>query len=260
MSQQETSNISRQIGTETSNFIYGTRAVIEAIRAGREIEKLLIQQDLNNPLMSDLKKLINDNKIPIQYVPLQKLQRLTRGNHQGVVCFLAVVAYQKAEDVVQQIFDKGEVPLFLMLDRITDVRNFGAIVRSAACAGVHGVIIPSQGAAQINPDAVKTSAGGMFETAICKEQNLKLTIEYLKASGLQIFAATEKAEKFCYDIDMKVPCCIIFGSEEDGISSEFLKRADEKIKIPINGKISSYNVSVSAGIVLYEALRQRAQV
>lgn len=242
-----------------TNLIYGTRAVMEAVRAGKEIEKLYIQQDLNNPLMSDLKKLLAQNNISIQYVPLPKLQRLTRGNHQGVVAFLSLVSYQKAEDVVQQVFDRGEVPLFIMLDRITDVRNFGAIVRSAACAGVHAVIIPAQGAAQINPDAIKTSAGGMFEVAICKEQNLKLTIEYLKASGLHIFAATEKANKFCYEINLTEPCCILLGSEEDGISSEYLKRADEKIKIPISGKISSYNVSVSAGIVLYEVLRQRSK-
>ncbi len=243
--------------TETSNMVYGTRAVMEAVKAGKQIEKIFLQQDVNNALFSELKKLLTNNNIQAQYVPLAKLARLTRGNHQGVVCFLSLVVYQKAEDIVQQIFDRGEVPLFLMLDRITDVRNFGAIVRSAACAGVHAVIIPSQGAAQINADAVKTSAGGMFEVAICKEQNLKLTIEYLKASGLQVFAATEKAAKFCYEVDLKNPCCIILGSEEDGISSEYLKRADEKVKIPMRGNIASYNVSVSAGIVLYEALRQR---
>lgn len=242
---------------ETNNLIYGTRAVIEAIKAGKEIEKLFLQQDLSNPLINDLKKLLKDHNIVFQYVPLAKLQRVTRGNHQGVVCFLSIVSYQKSEDIIPQVFEAGKVPLFLMLDRVTDVRNFGAIVRSAACAGVQAVIIPEQGSAQINADAIKASAGAIFNVAICKEKNLKLTMEYLKSSGIKIVAATEKAQENYFKSDLTEPCCILMGSEEDGISNEYLKRADEKVKIPMEGTIASLNVSVATAIVLFEAVRQR---
>lgn len=239
------------------NLVYGTRAVIEAIREGKEIEKLFIQRGLHNPLISELKKVLKEAGIFFNDVPPEKLNRLTGKNHQGVVAVLSSVVYHSIESLLPQIFEKGEVPLLVMLDRVTDVRNMGAIIRTAECAGAHTIILPARGGALINSDAIKTSAGALHRVPVCREDNLKLTIEYLSASGLQIIACTEKTNKLIYNADLTVPCVIIMGSEEDGISGEYLKRADEKIKIPLQGNISSLNVSVATGIVLYEALRQR---
>lgn len=242
---------------DTSNLIFGTRAVIEAISSGKEIDKVFIQDRLKNELTNELRKLVVDNKIPYQFVPIEKLNRLTPKNHQGVVAFLSVVTYYKTEDILPLVFEKGKTPLFLILDRVTDVRNFGAIARSAECAGVDAIIIPSRGAAQVNGDAVKTSAGALHKIPVCREENLKHTIEYLKESGLQIVSCTEKTDSYYYDIDLTAPTVIIMGSEEDGISGEYLKRSDFKAKIPLMGEIGSLNVSVAAGVILYEAVRQR---
>ncbi len=254
-----TSNQTPNSSENSNNLIYGTRAVIEAVKAGKEIEKLFIQQDVFNPLINDLKKILKEHNITFQLVPLPKLQRITRGNHQGVVGFLSLLSYQKVEDVIPMVFETGKTPLFLMLDRVTDVRNFGSIVRSAACAGVQAVIIPEQGSAQINADAIKASAGALFNVAVCKEKNLKVAMEYLKSSGIKIVAATEKSHQEYYQCDLKTPCCILMGSEEDGISTEYLKRSDEKVSIPMQGSIASLNVSVATAIMLFEAVRQRSQ-
>lgn len=239
------------------NLTYGTRAVIEAIQSGKELDKIFIQENLNNPLLSELKTLLKKNNIIYQLVPVEKLNRLTRQNHQGVVCFISTISYYKIEEVIPLIFEEANVPLILILDRITDVRNFGAIARSAECAGVHAIVIPSRGAAQINADAIKTSAGALHRIKVCRENNLKEAIEYIKQSGIQIIACTEKTSDLLYDADFNAPCAIIMGSEEDGISAEYLKRADFKVKIPMAGKIASLNVSVATGIILYEAIRQR---
>jgi 23S rRNA (guanosine2251-2'-O)-methyltransferase len=243
--------------TETTNLIYGTRAVMEAIKAGKEIERLFLQQGLSNALISELKKILHENNITYQQVPLQKLQRITRGNHQGVVGFLSFVAYQKTEDLIPFLFEQGKVPFFILLDRVTDVRNFGAIARTAVCAGVHAIIIPAQGSAQINAEAVKASAGALFNIAVCREKNIKLTLEYLKASGIRIISVTEKASTPFFKCDLTVPCCIIMGSEDDGISPEYLKRSDERITIPMVNSIASLNVSVATAIVAFEAVRQK---
>jgi len=173
------------------------------------------------------------------------------------VCFISEITYYKIEDIVPQIFEEGKVPQLLILDRVTDVRNFGAIARTAECAGVDAIIIPSKGAAQINSDAIKTSAGALHRIKVCRENNLKEVIEYLKQSGITIIACTEKAGEVIYDADFTAPLAILMGSEEDGISGEYLKRSDKKIKIPMAGKITSLNVSVATGIILFEALRQR---
>lgn len=246
---------------DTKNLmLFGSRAVIEAVRAGKELDKILIQNNVSNELISELKKLIRDNNIPYQYVPPEKLNKLSNKNHQGVIAYLASVEYQEIENILPSLFEQGKTPLLLILDRITDVRNFGAIARTAECSGVNAIIIPSRGSAQINGDAIKTSAGALHDIAVCRSENLKSTIDYIKESGVQLVCCTEKSDKHYYDIDLSTPTAIIMGSEEDGISGEYLKRSDKNVKIPLLGKIESLNVSVATGIILYEAVRQRQNI
>lgn len=247
----------REREDKEENCIYGIRAVIEAIKAGKEIDKILLQRGLANDLFGQLRKELVGKEIPYQFVPPEKLRRVSSANHQGVIAYLANVTYYKTEELLQSVFEKGKIPFVLILDRVTDVRNFGAIARSAECAGVDFIIIPSRGAAQINADAVKTSAGALHRIPVCREDNLKETIEYLKSSGLKIFACHEKTEQTVYSVDYSEPLAVIMGSEENGISGEYLKRSDAQIKIPMAGNISSLNVSVATGIVLFEILRSR---
>lgn len=239
------------------NLIFGTRAVIEAINAGKEIDKIIIQKGLSNQLYSELRKAIKDLDIPIQIVPPEKINRITSKNHQGVLAFVSQITYYEVEDLLTDVFEKGKTPLVLILDRVTDVRNFGAIARSADCAGVDFIIIPSRGAAQINADAVKTSAGALNRMKVCRVDNLKNSIEYLKESGLQIIACHEKTTSYHFNADLTKPTAIIMGSEENGISNEYLKRSDMQVKIPMVGNIASLNVSVATGIILFEAVKQR---
>ena len=242
---------------EEQNLIFGTRAVIEAISAGKDIEKILVQKGLSNELYNQLRQALKGNTVPIQFVPPEKLKRITEKNHQGVLAYLTEITYYEVEDLLTRVFEKGKTPLVLMLDRITDVRNFGAIARTAECAGVDFIIIPSRGAAQINGDAIKTSAGALHRLKVCREDNLKTIIEFLKESGLQIIACHEKTDSLIYDADFTKPTALIMGSEENGISNEYLKRSDMQVKIPMTGKIASLNVSVATGIVLFEAVKQR---
>lgn len=239
------------------NLIFGIRAVIEAINADKNIDKILLQKGLSNELFNQLRQALRGKEVPYQFVPPEKLKRLTDKNHQGVIAYVAEVVYYDLEDVLAQTYEKGKTPLILILDRVTDVRNFGAIARSAECAGVDAIVIPSRGAAQINGDAVKTSAGALHRLPVCREENLKQTIETLKENGLQIVACHEKTDKLIYDVDLKQPTAIIMGSEEDGISGEYLKRSDVQVKIPMAGNIASLNVSVATGIILFEAVHQR---
>lgn len=242
------------------NLIFGMRAIIEAVEADKTIDKILLQKGLSNELFHQLRTALKGRDIPFQFVPPEKLKRLvgdSEKNHQGVVAYLAEVVYHETEELLTKVFEKGKMPLVLILDRITDVRNFGAIARSAECAGVNFIIIPSRGAAQINADAVKTSAGALHRIAVCREENLKDTIEYLKESGLQIVACHEKTDTNVYEADFKKPTAIIMGSEENGISGEYLKRSDVQVKIPMSGSIASLNVSVATGIVLFEVVKQR---
>lgn len=243
--------------TDKNIALFGIRPVIEAIRAGKEIDKILIQANIAGELFSELKKLIHEHKISFQYVPVEKLNRITPKNHQGVIGYTSSVEYYSIEEIIPQLFEAGKTPLILILDRITDVRNFGAIARTAECSGVDAIVIPSKGSAQINGDAIKTSAGALHEIKICRSNNLKTTIDYLKESGLQLISCTEKADTNLYDVNFSLPAAIIMGSEEDGISGEYLKRSDHKVKIPLLGVIESLNVSVAAGVILYEAVRQR---
>jgi 23S rRNA (guanosine2251-2'-O)-methyltransferase len=242
---------------EEENLIFGIRAVIEAIDADKAVEKILLKKGLSNELFNQLRVALKGKDIPYQFVPPEKINRLTKKNHQGVVAYLAEVTYYTTEDLLQEVFESGRTPLILILDRVTDVRNFGAIARGAECAGVDFIIIPARGAAQINADAMKTSAGALHRIRVCREENLKDTIEYLKEYEIQIVACHEKTETLMYDADLKKATAIIMGSEENGISGEYLKRCDVAVKIPMSGKIASLNVSVATGIVLFEVIRQR---
>ena len=239
-------------------YIFGIRPVIEAIRSGKEIERLFIQNDLKGENSRELLELLKKKRVRYSRVPVQKLHKITRKNHQGVVCLMALINYSSIETVVPWVYEKGLSPLILILDGITDVRNFGAIVRTAECAGVNAVIIPEKGGAQINADAMKTSAGALNNVPICKSLSLVSSIEFLKQSGLQIIACTEKAEDNVRDLDFSIPTGIVLGSEDKGISSECLRCADSCGSIPMTGNIGSLNVSVAAGMVLYEAMRQRS--
>ncbi len=234
------------------DIAYGTRAVIEAIKSGKAIERLLIQKGLSNSLISELRSEIKGQDIPISYVPLEKLNRIKKGNHQGVIAYLSVIDYPKLENIVMQVFESGKTPFFLILDRITDVRNFGAIARTAECAGVQAIIVPDKGSALITSDAIKTSAGALHHIHVCKEKSLKNTIHYLKDSGIEVIACTEKTEDTVFEADFVSPTCVVLGSEENGISEDILAACDQKVKIPMSGKIDSLNVSVAAGIVLFQ--------
>lgn len=238
--------------------IFGIHPVKEAIRSGREIEKIFLQKGAGNRIMNELNEDIRRFKIPFQFVPVEKLNRLVKSKkHQGVVALLSPVTYQNLEDILPGIFERGETPLIIILDRITDVRNMGAISRTAECMGVHAMVVPSRGGAQINSDTVKTSAGALFNLPICRSENLKRAIDFLKRSGLQIIGCTEKAKKQLHEIDFSIPTTLILGSEETGISQEYLKQCDVVARIPLIGKISSLNVSIAAGIAIYEAVRQK---
>jgi 23S rRNA (guanosine2251-2'-O)-methyltransferase len=238
-------------------FIYGLRPVIEAITSGKEVEKILVQQGLKGEVYGELRKLVAECEIPMQFVPVERLNRFQVGNHQGVVAFISPITYQPLEQIVQMVFEQGKVPLFLILDGITDVRNFGAIARTAECAGVDALIIPDRGSAQINADAVKTSAGALNKIPVCRIQHLRKTCQYLMDSGVELIACTEKGSRLYHDISYKEPLAIIIGGEETGISSDVLRMAGHLVRIPLQGDIASLNVSVAAGVILYEAVRQR---
>jgi 23S rRNA (guanosine2251-2'-O)-methyltransferase len=242
---------------ENDEYIFGTRSVIEAIKNNRFIEKVLIKKGLENELFQELFHLIRENQIAFQFVPIEKINRITRKNHQGIIALISPIEYFNIEILLPGWFEKGIVPLILILDQITDVRNFGAIVRSAECAGVHTIIIPEKGMARIGADAIKTSAGALHHLPICKSDNLPKTINFLKDSGIKIIAATEKAKKLFTQTDMNLPVGIVMGSEETGISQQIIQLTDEQVKIPIFGKIDSLNVSVAAALIIYEAVRQR---
>ncbi len=241
----------------TNEFIFGIRPVIEAIRSGKTIDKLMVKKGISGELIGELTGLAKEHDIALQAVPEEKLNRITRKNHQGAIAFLSPVPFQNYEEIIIQLFEKGETPFILYLDKISDVRNFGAIVRTAECAGVHAIIVPEKGAAQIGADAIKTSAGALHHIAVCKVRNTVGCIRNLKNSGLTLFAATEKASQNYTDFDYSVPCAIIMGSEDEGISEEILRLADHLVRIPILGKIGSLNVSVAAGVLLYETVKQR---
>ncbi len=244
-------------GEHEKDYIFGTRAVMEAIHAQKDIDKILVDKEVNNELIKELLALAKEERINVVRVPEAKLNRITRKNHQGVVAHMSAIQYASLDNVIDECFSKGVAPLILVLDRITDVRNFGAMARTADCAGVHAIVIPEKGSAQINSDAVKTSAGALNHLPVCRVKNLYYTVKDLKKMGLNVVSVTEKTDRLMYDADFSLPTALIMGSEEDGISQELMGVSDEFVKIPLSGNIDSLNVSVSAGVVVYEAIRQR---
>lgn len=242
---------------DNNEFVFGIRAVIEAIKAGRDIETIYVQRGLSGDLFLELKALLSGTLIPLSSVPVEKLNRMTTKNHQGVIAVISPITYQNIEDLIPAIYEQGDTPLILVLDSITDVRNMGAIARTAACAGVHAIVVPMRNAAQINADAIKTSAGALFSIPVCRHNSLHKVCLFLQDSGLQVVACTEKTNDLIYAPDYTLPTAIVMGAEDEGISDELIRVANHLAKIPMAGTIESLNVSVSAGVILYEAVRQR---
>ena len=244
---------------EANDYIFGIRAVMEAIESGKQIDKEMVRNDLNGQLAGELFSLLRANDIRPQRVPEQKLNRITRKNHQGVIAFVSAVNYYSLRQVVPTLFEDGILPMLVVLDGITDVRNFGAIARTAECCGVNAIVIPERGSAGVNADAVKTSAGALLHLPVCRERSLKESVEYLKLSGYTIVAASEKADINYTKTDFTGPVAIVMGAEDVGISPEILSLCDNMVSIPMFGHIGSLNVSVAAGVMLYEAVRQRLE-
>jgi 23S rRNA (guanosine2251-2'-O)-methyltransferase len=242
------------------NIIFGIRPVMEAIETGKQIEKIYLKQGADGELLHQLMRLIKQHNVFVQWVPIERLNRFTQKNHQGVVALCAAVELADFETIVENIIQTVENSLVVILDGVTDVRNFGAIARSAECVGAQAVIMPAKGAAPINADAVKTSCGALNIIPVCKVPNLKTAIFYLKSAGFQIIAATEKAEKFYFDVDYVKPTAIIMGDESAGISRANIELCDEQVKIPILGKINSLNVSAAASVLMFETVRQKQKM
>src|SRR5690554_1833028 len=222
---------------ETNQHVYGIRAVMEAIESGKEIESLFIQRGLGGGLFQELKQLLKEHDISYQQVPVEKLDRITRKNHQGVIGVISPITYFKVEQIVPMLYEKGETPFLLILDGVTDVRNLGAIARSAECAGVHALVLPKRGSAEVNPDAIKTSAGALYKIDVCREDNLNHTVKFLQESGVRVIVCTEKTTETIYQQDFTGPLALIMGSEDDGVSNELLRVADDLAKIPMYGEI-----------------------
>ncbi|MGY5848179.1 23S rRNA (guanosine(2251)-2'-O)-methyltransferase RlmB [Salegentibacter sp. HM20] len=244
---------------ENNTTIFGIRAIIEAIQSGENLDKIYIQKGLSGPLFSELESLLKKANYNVSYVPQEKLYKLSKGNHQGVVAKISPISFGNLEETVQKILENKPAPLFLLLDQITDVRNFGAMIRTAECTGVDAIIIPEKGGAPLNADAVKTSAGGVFNLPIIKVNHIKDAVFYLQASGVQLIAATEKTNQSIYEVDFTGPSAIVMGNEAKGVSNSILKSVDKKAKLPMFGKIESLNVSVACGVFLYEVVRQRSE-
>ena len=240
-----------------NDLVFGIRAVIEAIQADKEIDKILIRRDLQSNLSRELFEVLKGRSIPVQRVPGERLDRLTRKNHQGVIAFVAAVTYQHLEDLVPFIYEQGKDPFILLLDGITDVRNFGAIARTCECAGVDAIVIPAKGSVTVNADAIKTSAGALHSLPVCKEKSITQAIRFLQASGVKVYAASEKAHANYTEIAYNGPTAIVMGAEDTGVATDNLRICDEMIKIPLFGNIESLNVSVASSILIYEVVRQR---
>lgn len=242
---------------EKSDYIFGLRAIMEAIDAGKTIDKVLIRRDLGGDLAKELLEKIREYDIVMQKVPVEKLNRITMKNHQGAIAILSPVGYHKLDNVIPQLYEDGKTPLVLVLDGITDARNFGAIARSADCAAVDAIVIPEEGNASVTSDAVKASAGALFYVPVCRERDTLAAVKKLKENGYLVVGASEKGARSYVDVDFTVPVAIVMGAEDTGISPEILRQCDALAAIPILGNIGSLNVSVAAGIMLYEAVRQR---
>ncbi len=243
---------------QKDTLIYGRHPVMDAIQSGKTIDKLILQQGIRGPFEKEVRHISKRFNIPLQVVPKERMSKITGGNHQGIIGFLALIQYYRLEDVLPLIYERSETPLLLLIDGVTDVRNLGAIARSAACCGVHALVLPRKGSAMINAEAIKTSAGALTKIPVCREDSLVAAVEMLQLSGVQIFASSLKSGTKIYDLDLQVPSGIIMGSEDRGVNSTLLGMADQTFRIPQYSAVDSFNVSVAAGIMLYETMRQRA--
>lgn len=242
---------------DRNDYIFGIRAIIETIDAGKDIDKILIKKDLQGELATELFDKIRQNGILTQRVPVEKINRITRKNHQGALAILSAVTYHSLDNLVPQLYEDGVMPFIVMLDGITDVRNFGAIARTCECAGADAIVIPTHGSVSVNGDAVKTSAGALLHLPVCRERSLLWAVKFLKDNGYQIVAASEKADINYTQADYTAPVAIVMGAEDTGISPEVLRLCDTFVSIPQFGHIQSLNVSVAAGVMMYEVVRQR---
>lgn len=242
---------------DSTDYIYGLRAVIEAIEAGKDIDKIFIKKDLQGDLAGELMRLVRENHLFAQRVPVEKVNRITRQNHQGVVALLSSVTYTRVGELVPTLYENGVLPFVVVLDGITDVRNFGAIARTAECCGVNALVIPERGSVSCGGDAMKTSAGALNYIDVCRERNLASAVKYLKDNGYQIVAVSEKANQNYTEPDYSTPLALVMGAEDVGISPDIMALCDTRVSIPMFGKIGSLNVSVAAGVMMYEVVRQR---
>lgn len=241
-----------------NKLIYGTHSILEALEAGKEIDKIFIRRGLKTEETQKIMSIAKERIIPIQSVPIEKLDRITSRNHQGILAFLAEIEYTSLEQLIPLLYEEGKIPFFVILDGITDVRNFGAIARTAECTGVDAIIIPDKGSVSVTGDAVKTSSGALHRIPVCRVNSIPQTIQYLQANGIRVATASEKASTLYTDENLTLPLAIVMGSEEFGPSRETIKCSDSLIRIPQVGSIGSLNVSVASGIILYECLRQNS--
>ncbi|MBO5804346.1 MAG: 23S rRNA (guanosine(2251)-2'-O)-methyltransferase RlmB [Bacteroidales bacterium] len=239
------------------NYLFGMHPVMEAVRAGKNIDKVMLKQGLDSPQFRDLMELLKEKGVQAQFVPAERLNKICKGNHQGVIALFSKIDYTPFEEMVDIALMQNSAPVFIMLDGVSDVRNLGAIARTAECAGASGIIVPAKGGAAITSEGIKASAGALLRINVAKTQNLRLPAMYLKEQGFQIVGATEKSDKDIYGVDFTKPTAIVMGSEGKGISDSMLALCDDKAKIPMAGEISSLNVSVATAVCLYEAVRQR---
>ena len=240
------------------DLIFGIRAVIEAIKSGKQIEKIVFKKGLQGELFNELHTIAKNYNIPFQFVPIERINKVSRKNHQGVIAYISPISYHKLEDIIPRLYEDGKEPLLLILDGITDVRNFKAIVRTAECAGVDAVIIPDRNSVRITADAIKTSAGALHNVPVCRSIDIYKTIKFLQDFGIAVIGATEKADNFYFKSNYKQPLAILMGGEEKGVKDSLLNITNENVKIPILGNIESLNVSVAASVIIYEAVRQRS--
>ena len=230
---------------------------MEAIQSGRAIDKILFQKNISGDSIGAIRQLAKEKNIPIQQVPPEKLNSLTRANHQGVIAIAALVSYMNLQQVIDHVVSEGDLPLFVMLDGVTDVRNIGAIARTAVCCGAHALVIPDKGVGALNEEALKSSAGALEKINVCRVNSLMKAVDELHLNGIKVFASEMSATSVLHELDFKEPCCIVMGSEDKGVFPPLMKICDEKFKIPMPGEFESLNVSVAAGIILYEAMKQR---
>jgi 23S rRNA (guanosine2251-2'-O)-methyltransferase len=245
---------------EKSEMIFGMRAVIEAVEAGKEIDKILVKLDLQSDLSKELFDALRGKGIVIQRVPVEKINRITMKNHQGVLAFVSAITYERLENIIPLLYEQGKTPFIVVLDGITDVRNFGAIARTCDCGGVDAIVIPERGSVTVNGDAVKTSAGALLHIPVCREHSISEALQFLKDSGCKLIAATEKSDSNYTTVDYTTPIALVMGSEDTGVAREHLSSCDEHVSIPQLGSIASLNVSVAAGVLIYEAVRQRSTI